>query len=86
MPKEIISFEDFQKVDIRIGTIIDVKDFTKARIPVYQLKIDFGKLGVKQSSALLILYILYYQEVINAVDNRVDILIVNKFFPYQGST
>ncbi len=51
MPKEIISFEDFQKVDIRIGTIIDVKDFTKARIPAYQLKVDFGKLGVKQSSA-----------------------------------
>jgi len=46
-----ISFEDFQKVDIRIGTIIEVLDFPKARIPAYQLKIDFGDLGIKKSSA-----------------------------------
>ena len=48
---DIISFEDFLKVDIRIGTIIEVNDFPKARKPAYQLKIDFGDLGVKQSSA-----------------------------------
>lgn len=48
---EEISFEDFQKVDIRIGTIIEVNDFPKARKPAYQLKIDFGDLGVKKSSA-----------------------------------
>jgi tRNA-binding protein len=46
-----ISFEDFQKVDIRIGTIIEVLDFPKARTPAYQLKIDFGDLGIKKSSA-----------------------------------
>ena len=46
-----ISFEDFQKVDIRVGTIIEVLDFPKARIPAFQLKIDFGDLGIKKSSA-----------------------------------
>lgn len=49
--KEEISFEDFLKIDIRIGTIIEVNDFTKARKPAYQLKIDFGELGIKKSSA-----------------------------------
>ena len=47
----LISFEDFTKVDIRIGTIIEVTDFPKARKPAYQLKIDFGELGIKNSSA-----------------------------------
>jgi len=47
----IISFEDFTKVDIRIGTIIEINDFPKARKPAYQLKIDFGELGIKKSSA-----------------------------------
>lgn len=51
MQKEIISFDDFTKVDIRIGTIIEVTDFPKARNPSYQLKIDFGDLGIKKSSA-----------------------------------
>lgn len=46
-----INFEDFQKVDIRLGTIIEVNDFPKARVPAYQLKIDFGTLGIKNSSA-----------------------------------
>jgi tRNA-binding protein len=49
--KEAINFEDFLKVDIRIGTIIEVNDFPKARKPAYQLKIDFGALGIKKSSA-----------------------------------
>jgi len=49
--KSIISFEDFSKIDIRIGTIIEVNDFPKAKKPAYQLKIDFGNLGIKQSSA-----------------------------------
>ena len=49
--KEEINFEDFQKLDIRIGTIIEVNDFPKARFPAYQLKIDFGTLGIKNSSA-----------------------------------
>lgn len=49
--KPTISFEDFTKVDIRIGTIIEVNDFPKARKPAYQLTIDFGDLGIKKSSA-----------------------------------
>ncbi|MDT0551775.1 tRNA-binding protein [Urechidicola vernalis] len=49
--KPIISFEDFTKVDIRIGTILEVNDFPKARKPAYQLIIDFGALGIKKSSA-----------------------------------
>ncbi len=48
---EEISFDDFLKVDMRVGTIIEVNDFPKARKPAYQLKIDFGDLGVKTSSA-----------------------------------
>ncbi|MCD2259691.1 tRNA-binding protein [Psychroserpens luteolus] len=47
----IITFEDFTKVDLRIGTIVEVNDFPEARHPAYQLKIDFGDLGVKTSSA-----------------------------------
>ncbi|WP_405566047.1 tRNA-binding protein [Polaribacter sp. Asnod6-C07] len=49
--KDEITFEDFLKVDIRTGTIIEVNDFPKARKPAYQLKIDFGALGIKKSSA-----------------------------------
>ncbi len=49
--KPIITFEDFSKVDIRTGTIIEVNNFPKARKPAYQLTIDFGKLGVRKSSA-----------------------------------
>lgn len=48
---EEISFEDFTKVDIRVGTIIEVNDFPKAHKPAYQLHIDFGDLGIKKSSA-----------------------------------
>ena len=49
--KKEITFEDFLRIDIRVGTIIEVCDFKKARKPAYQLKIDFGDLGVKKSSA-----------------------------------
>ncbi len=48
---EIINFDDFTKVDLRVGTIIEVNDFQEARNPSYKLKIDFGDLGIKQSSA-----------------------------------
>ena len=47
----MITWDDFAKVDIRSGTIVEVKDFPNARKPAYQLSIDFGPLGVKQSSA-----------------------------------
>ena len=51
MIKPEISWQDFEKIDIRSGTIIEVSDFEKARNPSYQLKIDFGDLGIKNSSA-----------------------------------
>jgi tRNA-binding protein len=47
-----ISWADFERIDIRTGTIITVNDFPKARKPAYQLTIDFGaELGIKRSSA-----------------------------------
>ena len=47
-----IDWNDFQKVEIRIGTIIDVQDFPEARNPAYKLQVDFGEdLGIKKSSA-----------------------------------
>lgn len=46
-----INWDDFTKIDIRVGTIIDVADFPKARKPAYQLTIDFGTTGIKKSSA-----------------------------------
>jgi len=49
--KDIISFDDFSKVDIRIGTIIKINEFPKARKPAYQITIDFGALGIKKTSA-----------------------------------
>ena len=48
---ELITFEDFSKVDLRIGTIIEVNDFPEARNPAYKLSVDFGDLGTKTSSA-----------------------------------
>ena len=45
------TFKDFQKIDIRVGKIIEVKDFEEARSPSYKVNIDFGELGTKVSSA-----------------------------------
>lgn len=53
-PTANISYADFERVDIRVGRIVDVQDFPEARKPAYRLRIDFGgEIGVKQSSAQL---------------------------------
>ena len=51
-----ISYEDFAKLDIRVGRIVQVEDFPQARKPAWKLRIDFGELGVKSSSAQLTLH------------------------------
>lgn len=51
---ETITWQDFEKVELRAGTIIEVNDFVKAKKPAYQLKVDLGEeIGIKQSSAQL---------------------------------
>ena len=52
----MINWDDFEKIDIRSGTIIEVNDFPKAKKPSYQLTIDFGPLGTKFSSAQITHY------------------------------
>lgn len=48
---EEISWQDFEKVELRTGTIIDVLDYPEARKPAYKIKVDFGEFGIKVSSA-----------------------------------
>ncbi|WP_040250954.1 tRNA-binding protein [Psychroserpens mesophilus] len=68
----IITFEDFTKVDLRVGTIVEVNDFPEARQPAYQLTIDFGDLGIKKSSAQITT--LYEKD---ALLNRQIVAVVN---------
>nr|WP_262908441.1 tRNA-binding protein [Chryseobacterium sp. R2A-55] len=49
--KPEISWSDFEKIDMRSGTVISVSDFPKARNPSYILEIDFGELGIRKSAA-----------------------------------
>ncbi|WP_396635167.1 tRNA-binding protein [Maribacter sp. R86514] len=50
--KDTVTWQDFNKIDMRVGTIIDVLDFPEARNPSYKLHIDFGdEIGVKKTSA-----------------------------------
>jgi tRNA-binding protein len=48
---ETITWNDFEKIDLRAGTILEVADFPEARNPSYKLTIDFGELGTKKSAA-----------------------------------
>ena len=74
----VISWSDFEKVEIRCGTVVDVKDFPKARKPSYQFLIDFGaEVGVKRSSAQVTHY---YQK--EDLVNKQVIAVVN-FPPKQ---
>lgn len=76
--KMAISWEDFEKIDMRVGTVIEVNDFPKARKPAYQLIIDFGnEVGIKKSSAQITVH--YNKE---DLLNRQVIAVVN-FPPKQ---
>lgn len=73
----MINWHDFEKVDMRVGTIIEITDFPSARKASYKLKIDFGSLGIKKSSAQITQ--LYTK---NDLINRQVIAVVN-FPPKQ---
>jgi len=49
---EQITWNDFEKVELRVGTIVEVEDFPEAKMPAFKIKVDFGsEIGVKKSSA-----------------------------------
>ena len=74
----MISWDDFEKIDMRAGTIVEVNDFPKARKPSYKLTIDFGEeIGLKRSSAQVTVH--YKKE---DLQNRRVIAVVN-FPPKQ---
>mgnify|MGYP005722339833 FL=1 len=55
--KDIVKYEDFEKIEILVGTVLEAKINEKARKPAYVLKIDFGeKVGIKKSSAQITNY------------------------------
>jgi tRNA-binding protein len=47
----MITWNDFEKVEMKVGTVLEADDFPEARNPSYKLKVDFGKFGIKQTSA-----------------------------------
>lgn len=73
-----ITYEDFEKVDVRVGKIVQVDDFPQARKPAYKLMIDFGpEIGTKKSSAQIVHH---YQK--DELQNRL-VLGVTNFPPKQ---
>ena len=69
----LLSYAEFQRVDIRVGRIIEVQDFPEARKPAYKLKIDFGTpIGIRKSSAQVTKY--YSKE---ALLNHLVVAVVN---------
>jgi tRNA-binding protein len=74
----LLSYAEFQRMDIRVGRVIAVDDFPEARKPAYKLRIDFGsEIGIKKSSAQATKY--YSKE---ALLNRLVVAVVN-FPPKQ---
>ena len=71
----MITWQDFEKINIRTGTIVQVNDFPKAVKPAYKLQIDFGEFGIKQSSAQITKH--YSKE---ALIGKQIVAVVN-FFP-----
>jgi len=67
-----IDWSDFEKTDIRVGTILSAKELLKARKPAYVLEIDFGELGIKTSSAQITSH---YQ--LNEIIGRQIIAVIN---------
>jgi tRNA-binding protein len=52
-----IEFTDFERVDVRVGTVVDVEDFPRARTPAYRLTVDFGgEIGTRRTSAQVTTY------------------------------
>lgn len=53
---EEISWSDFERVELRVGTVMEVFDFPEARKPAYKIKVDFGEFGIRMSSAQVTVY------------------------------
>lgn len=51
MNKKTINWDDFSKIEMRVGTIVSTEIFKKAKKPAYKINVDFGELGIKKSSA-----------------------------------
>lgn len=48
---EQITWQDFEKIELRVGTVLKVEDFPEAKKPTYKLEVDLGEFGIKKSSA-----------------------------------
>ena len=58
---EEISWSDFERVELRVGTVMEVLDFPEARKPAYKIKVDFGEFGIRMSSAQVTVHYTKYQ-------------------------